>query len=184
MWILLLRWPTLTLLASGDPYSYRRQTTWWNLGYQTNFLLFYMHQWQQLGYFLILKYSWNMPLFVFTIMANWNDMSFWYFINCACISQIGSPTALSSQELETSLRTAAIKHGLYVPSGAFWGAEDIKKMADRGTLQVRHVFWPARCLQAKVNLWINHYCKVIPSQGFLRRGADQKVLIGKVCFTQ
>lgn len=67
-------------------------------------------------------------------------MSFWYFINCACVSQIGSPTALSSQELETSLRTAAIKHGLYVPSGAFWGAEDIKKMADRGTLQVRHVF--------------------------------------------
>lgn len=48
---------------------------------------------------------------------------------------IGSPTALSSQELETSLRGAAIKHGLYVPSGAFWGAEDIRKMADRGTLQ-------------------------------------------------
>lgn len=48
---------------------------------------------------------------------------------------IGSPTALSSQELETSLRAAATKHGLYVPSGAFWGAEDIKKMADRGTLQ-------------------------------------------------
>ena len=34
------------------------------------------------------------------------------------------------------MRNAATKHGVYIPSGAFWGGEDIKKMADRGTLQV------------------------------------------------
>ena len=50
--------------------------------------------------------------------------------------QIGSPTALSDLSLESSLRNAAQKHGLYVPTGAFWGGDDIKKMADRGTLQV------------------------------------------------
>ena len=30
---------------------------------------------------------------------------------------------------------AAITHGVYIPSGALWGAEDIKKMADRGNLE-------------------------------------------------
>lgn len=49
---------------------------------------------------------------------------------------IGSPTALASEEVESSLRAAATVHGLYVPAGAFWGAEDIMKMADRGTLKV------------------------------------------------
>lgn len=52
---------------------------------------------------------------------------------------IGSPTALSDAALETELRKAAVSHGLYVPSGAFWGGEDIKKMADRGTLQALKV---------------------------------------------
>ncbi|XP_005090933.1 putative L-aspartate dehydrogenase [Aplysia californica] len=52
---------------------------------------------------------------------------------------IGSPTALSDSGLESSLRAAALQHGLYVPSGAFWGGEDIKKMADRGTLQALKV---------------------------------------------
>ena len=27
-------------------------------------------------------------------------------------------------------------NGLYVPSGALWGGEDIRKMADRGSLKV------------------------------------------------
>jgi predicted dinucleotide-utilizing enzyme len=27
------------------------------------------------------------------------------------------------------------RKGIYVPAGALWGAEDIKKMADRGTLK-------------------------------------------------
>ncbi|BFZ18548.1 hypothetical protein BsWGS_21587 [Bradybaena similaris] len=52
---------------------------------------------------------------------------------------IGSPTALADASLELALRAAASSHGLYVPSGAFWGGEDIKKMADRGTLQALKV---------------------------------------------
>ncbi|XP_025091009.1 putative L-aspartate dehydrogenase [Pomacea canaliculata] len=52
---------------------------------------------------------------------------------------IGSPTAMAAQETEAALRQAAQVHGLYVPSGAFWGGEDIKKMADRGTLQALKV---------------------------------------------
>lgn len=38
--------------------------------------------------------------------------------------------------MEAALRAAATSHGLYIPAGAFWGAEDILKMADRGTLKV------------------------------------------------
>ena len=49
---------------------------------------------------------------------------------------VGSPTALADAEVEATLRAAATKHSLYLPAGAFWGGEDIKKMADRGTLQV------------------------------------------------
>lgn len=52
---------------------------------------------------------------------------------------IGSPTALSDQKLESALRKAATIHSLYIPSGAFWGGEDIKKMADRGSLQALKV---------------------------------------------
>ncbi|CAL4076173.1 unnamed protein product [Meganyctiphanes norvegica] len=48
---------------------------------------------------------------------------------------VGSPTALADQQVEDSLRSAAINHGLYVPAGAFWGGEDILKMADRGSLK-------------------------------------------------
>lgn len=45
---------------------------------------------------------------------------------------------MSDFKTEKELRTQAMmgKYGLYIPSGALWGAEDIKKMADRGTLQV------------------------------------------------
>lgn len=54
------------------------------------------------------------------------------------VSQIGSPTALANQSVEDKVRSAAQSgpNGLYVPVGAFWGAEDVKKMADRGTLKV------------------------------------------------
>ncbi|XP_057294766.1 aspartate dehydrogenase domain-containing protein-like isoform X2 [Hydractinia symbiolongicarpus] len=48
---------------------------------------------------------------------------------------IGSPTALADIELEEKLKKAALHHGLYVPVGAFWGAEDITKMADQGSLK-------------------------------------------------
>lgn len=52
---------------------------------------------------------------------------------------VGSPTALASQETEDALRKAATSHGLYIPAGAFWGGEDILKMADRGTLKALKV---------------------------------------------
>ena len=51
---------------------------------------------------------------------------------------IGSPTALANKELEDSLKAAIKEHGngLYVPSGALWGGEDIRKMAELGSLKV------------------------------------------------
>jgi len=50
---------------------------------------------------------------------------------------IGSPAAMASKSMEKILKAAsnaASGHGLYVPSGALWGATDIQKMADRGLL--------------------------------------------------
>ncbi len=59
-----------------------------------------------------------------------------YFLS-VCDFMIGSPTALADADLESELKAACSEHGhgLYVPSGAFWGGEDIRKMADRGTLK-------------------------------------------------
>ena len=54
---------------------------------------------------------------------------------------IGSPTALADRDIEASLEAAASKHGLYIPSGALWGGEDIRKMAERGTLKGRGVYF-------------------------------------------
>ena len=48
---------------------------------------------------------------------------------------IGSPTALADVELETVLAAAAVNYGLFIPSGALWGGEDIRKMSERGTLK-------------------------------------------------
>jgi len=50
---------------------------------------------------------------------------------------MGSPTALADSSLESELKAAAEEsgNGLYVPSGALWGGEDIRKMADRGSLK-------------------------------------------------
>ena len=51
--------------------------------------------------------------------------------------QIGSPTALASSALESKLRHQAEngQHSLYIPSGALWGGNDIRKMANLGTLK-------------------------------------------------
>eukprot|EP00941_MAST-03F_sp_MAST-3F-sp1_P002736 g2736.t1 len=50
----------------------------------------------------------------------------------------GSPTALADRDCETSVTSAAMSsdagHGLYLPSGALWGAQDIQKMAQRGKI--------------------------------------------------
>merc|ERR1712180_563428 len=51
-----------------------------------------------------------------------------------CDFMIGSPTALADRTLEDKLRCAASAYGLYVPCGALWGGEDIRRMAERGSL--------------------------------------------------
>ena len=58
---------------------------------------------------------------------------------CTHTHQIGSPTALSDPTVYKTMFEAAYHsppHGLYVPAGAFWGGQDVQKMADRGTLKV------------------------------------------------
>ena len=52
--------------------------------------------------------------------------------------QIGSPTALADESLLRALLESSdkSKHGLHVATGALWGASDIQKMADQGTLKV------------------------------------------------
>jgi len=54
-----------------------------------------------------------------------------------CDFMLGSPTALANITIENILNEAVQKyhHGLYVPSGALWGGEDIRKMAERGSLK-------------------------------------------------
>ena len=49
---------------------------------------------------------------------------------------MGSPTAFADAGVEAALRAAAAAgpHGLYVPCGALWGAADLARMADRGSL--------------------------------------------------
>ena len=55
-----------------------------------------------------------------------------------CDFMCGSPTALANKDLEERIKNSVENSGsgFYVPSGAFWGGEDIRKMADRGTLKV------------------------------------------------
>ena len=50
---------------------------------------------------------------------------------------IGSPTALANQDLLDRLDRASIKNKrkILVPCGAFWGASDIKKMAQKQSLK-------------------------------------------------
>ena len=52
------------------------------------------------------------------------------------LNQIGSPSALADSETEHLLKSNSKKFGIFIPSGALWGANDIRKMADRGTLHV------------------------------------------------
>jgi len=48
---------------------------------------------------------------------------------------IGSPTGLADRDIEQALGNVSTNFGLYIPSGALWGGEDIRKMAERGTLK-------------------------------------------------
>ncbi|XP_062517149.1 aspartate dehydrogenase domain-containing protein-like [Corticium candelabrum] len=50
---------------------------------------------------------------------------------------VGSPVAFADSSIEQRMREEAEhgNHGLYIPRGALWGGDDIRKMADRGTLK-------------------------------------------------
>lgn len=50
----------------------------------------------------------------------------------------GSPTCFANQELLEKLTKLSLSHGkkLLIPAGALWGANDIQKMADVGSLKV------------------------------------------------
>lgn len=52
-----------------------------------------------------------------------------------CDYMLGSPTALCNKNLLKDLENAASSHGVYIPSGAFWGGEDIQKMSDAKQLK-------------------------------------------------
>lgn len=49
---------------------------------------------------------------------------------------VGSPTVFADAAVEAAHREAleTTRHGLYIPSGALWGATDLNKMGQRGTL--------------------------------------------------
>ncbi len=50
----------------------------------------------------------------------------------------GSPTALADLDTESMLKSASMEsgNGVYIPAGALWGGEDIRRMADSGSLKV------------------------------------------------
>ncbi|GMR42627.1 hypothetical protein PMAYCL1PPCAC_12822, partial [Pristionchus mayeri] len=54
---------------------------------------------------------------------------------------IGSPTCLADQELLDAVKKLAVEKNrkVLVPAGAFWGGNDIQKMADKGTLKALQV---------------------------------------------
>lgn len=65
---------------------------------------------------------------------------------------MGSPTGFAHLPTEIALRAAAAAgpHGLYVPAGALWGASDIARMADRGTLRALKVTMKKHPLSLKL----------------------------------
>ena len=62
-------------------------------------------------------------------------------VHLLLVVQLGSPIAFADSSTERQLREVSDTgtHGLYIPSGALWGGEDIRRMADRGTLKVTHL---------------------------------------------
>ncbi|XP_054714872.1 aspartate dehydrogenase domain-containing protein-like [Uloborus diversus] len=67
-----------------------------------------------------------------------------------CDFLIGSPSALCDEALFTDLKRSALIHGLYVPSGAFWGAEDVRKLSEAGKLKSLHVTMKKHPLSLKL----------------------------------
>lgn len=54
---------------------------------------------------------------------------------------VGSPTVFADANVEAAMRTGltTTTNGLYIPSGALWGATDLLKMGQRGTLKALKV---------------------------------------------
>eukprot|EP00298_Acanthocystis_sp_HF-20_P006707 c16483_g1_i1.p1 GENE.c16483_g1_i1~~c16483_g1_i1.p1 ORF type:complete len:306 (+),score=148.65 c16483_g1_i1:24-920(+) len=54
-----------------------------------------------------------------------------------CDYFVGSPTAFSELKVEEAMRKKAEEtgHSVYIPSGAFWGANDVQKMSKIGLLK-------------------------------------------------
>lgn len=65
----------------------------------------------------------------------------------------GSPTAFADAQTEAAVRLAATthQHALYIPSGALWGANDIAKMAQRGTLRALRISMAKHPLSLKLD---------------------------------
>jgi len=60
-------------------------------------------------------------------------------LNIIFYYQIGSPTILADPAVEKDICLTSHPHGVYIPVGAMWGAHDIRKMADMGTLKVPYM---------------------------------------------
>lgn len=86
--------------------------------------------------------SWYIPSFPVLTLPPKSSVDMPEILHSLPPPQVGSPTALSEATVEQTLvrQTREGTHGLYVPAGAFWGGQDIQKMADRGTLKVRNCF--------------------------------------------
>ncbi|CAG0896549.1 unnamed protein product [Darwinula stevensoni] len=52
-----------------------------------------------------------------------------------CPFAIGSPTALADEALLEEVERLSFRRGVYVPTGALWGAQDIRGMDSLGTLR-------------------------------------------------
>jgi aspartate dehydrogenase len=65
----------------------------------------------------------------------------------------GSPTAFADAQTEAAVRSAATahQHTLYIPAGALWGANDIAKMAQRGTLRALRISMAKHPLSLKLD---------------------------------
>lgn len=92
-----------------------------------------------------------------------------------CDYMIGSPTALAQSSLEQLMKLSAKSHGLYVPSGAFWGSEDIRKMADRGNLQSLHVTMTFHPESLKITGYLKAKNDAITERTVLYQGAVREL---------
>lgn len=65
----------------------------------------------------------------------------------------GSPTIFADRKVEAEMKSAVEKftsHGVYIPAGALWGAQDIEKMSRAGTLKSLSITMKKHPLSLKV----------------------------------